>query len=358
MTRLSRVLGVGLQNLLKPARAWASPLHIQVEVTTCCNLKCVMCSHANLIKTPRHMNLAAFKTVCSKIRPHKIALSGIGEPLLNPEFLDMVHHARSQDISTLTTSNMTLISRDKATELVASGLQLIKGSIDSLDPATYRTIRGQDAHRKVVDGLNNLLEARRQAGTRHPYIRLQFVMQQANFREIPEMVDFCAEHGVDAVYFQPLDPVFDQSFDEKLLANLPRDEFHAILLQASKKAAGLHVVSNLPALLRGFDAVWHKYQPSEQTNLLTGPCMMPWTSLYIDVDGEVRLCCAFASSPEMTLGNILNDDFESIWNGEAFQTYRRQFAKGQRVCTVCQNCLAPTLAGQLRSTGLTRLLIR
>lgn len=358
MTRLLRYLGAGLQNLLKPARAWVPPLHLQAEVTTYCNLNCVMCSHASLVKTPRHMSLASFQAVCAAVQPLKIALSGIGEPLLNPDLLAMIHHARHQRIATITTTNLTLISRDKADELVASGLQLLKGSIDSLDPTTYQTIRGQNAHHKVVAGLHNLLAARRQAGTRHPYIRLQFVMQQANFREIPGVVEFCAEQGVDAVYFQPLDPAFNQSADEKLLTNLPRDEFHAILLQASRKATASHVVTNLPALLRDFDAVWHKYQPSEQTNLLTGPCMMPWTSLYIDVDGGVRLCCAFASNPEMTLGNIFNDDFESIWNGESYQAYRRQFAKGQRTCRTCQNCLAPTLPGQLRSAGLTRLLIR
>ncbi|PLX76426.1 MAG: hypothetical protein C0614_10185, partial [Desulfuromonas sp.] len=341
-----------------PARAWARPAHLQVEVTTHCNLKCVMCSHASLIKTPQHMTLAAFQQICSRVRPCKIALSGIGEPLLNPEFLDMVRYARKQNIATFTTTNLTLISRDKATELVASGLQLIKGSIDSLDPETYRVIRGQDAHCKVVDGLNNLLEARRQAGTRHPYIRLQFVMQQANFPEIPEVVDFCAEGGVDAIYFQPLDPVFDQPDCEQRLADLPRHQFHATLQQASEKASASNVVTNLPSLLRDFGTVWRKYQVTDQAYRETGSCMMPWTSLYIAVDGGVRLCCAFASSPEMTLGNIFEDDFESIWNGAAYQAYRRQFAKGQRVCTICQTCLAPTLTGQLRSSGLTRLMFR
>ena len=82
MIKMLRYLAVGMQNLLKPARAWAGPLHLQVEVTTFCNLDCVMCSHGTMITHPKHMELADFVRICELLKPYKISMNGIGEPFL------------------------------------------------------------------------------------------------------------------------------------------------------------------------------------------------------------------------------------------------------------------------------------
>ena len=46
--------------------------------------------------------------------------------------------------------------------------------------------------------------------------------------------------------------------------------------------------------------------------------MKPWSSLYVEPDGEVRPCCY--QSP--VLGNIYEESFEEIWNGSRARELR------------------------------------
>ena len=357
-----RYLSVGMQNIVRPSRAWAGPLHVQVEVTTFCNLDCVMCSHGTLIKHPRHMGLGNFIEICEKLMPYKVSMNGIGEPFLNPEMLPMVEYARDHRIETITTSNLTLLSPELAENIVHSGLGLLKGSIDSVDPQTYLAIRRRDMHDRVLEGLRNVRDAKKRLGSRLPYVRLQFVMQRANYKEIPDVLDLCREYGVDAIYFQPLDLINDNYVTDAMVGELIGDmdpvSFRQVLERAAQKSVHGKVATNLPALFRDFDAVWEKYRMIKAPDPETAVCMMPWTSLYVSVDGDVRLCCVFASSPEENLGNIFEQDFSAIWNGEAYRNYRKRFAKGERPNKLCRNCMAPTLGGMVKSFKHSKYMLK
>jgi radical SAM protein with 4Fe4S-binding SPASM domain len=356
-----RYLLVGLQNLFKPERVLAGPLHLQVEVTTYCNLDCVMCSHGKMISQPKHMSLDHFIKVCNRLKPYKISMNGIGEPFLNPDMPSMIEYAHRKGMTTIATSNLTVFPQELADRIVASGLSLLKGSIDSTDPETYLAIRRRDMHHKVLEGLRNIQDAKRRAGSKTPYIRLQFVMQRANFREISQIIGLCDEFGVDAVYFQPIDLSNDNyvtaELIEELIGDMDRDEFKGVLEHAAEISSRHRVVTNLPVLYRDFDAVWEKYRMQNSPDPETAVCMMPWSSLYLSVDGDIRLCCAFASSPEENLGNIFNQQFKSIWNGSRYREYRKYFSSGRRPNKICRNCIAPTLPAILKSLKSSKFMI-
>lgn len=354
-------MAVGLQNVFHPRKAWAAPLHAQVEVTTHCNLRCAMCSHPTMVEKPQHMTFEEFVRVCQILQPVKVSMSGIGEPFMNPDMTKMIRYATGLGIKTITTSNLTVMSPPLAEEIVASGLGLIKGSIDSANSTTYLAIRGRDLHHKVLESLRNLQEAKNRAGSRLPHVRLQFVMQRANFLEIPDVLDICEEYGVEAVYFQPLDAVNDNYVTsetvENLIGDMDREEFLSALKEAYFKSEHLSVVTNLPQLFRDFNGVWNKYAMENSKDLSLPVCLMPWSSLYVSVEGDVRLCCVFASSPEENLGNLFSEDFPHIWNGRRYQDYRKTFASRKRPNKICQNCLAPTLLGQLKSVRRSKFMI-
>ncbi len=50
-------------------------------------------------------------------------------------------------------------------------------------------------------------------------------------------------------------------------------------------------------------------------------CRYPWMFLYIDTNGDVRPCC-YAS---ICFGNLLQQDFQAIWNGPAARQMRQDF---------------------------------
>lgn len=344
-----------LYNLRQPLTLASGPIHLQIEVSTFCNLACVMCPHPTMIKNPRHMTLEQFQKVFDILRPLKISLSGLGEPFLNPDMSAIISYASQRGAETITTSNLTVVTPGLAREIVNSGLGLLKGSIDSTNPATYLAVRKRDMHAQVLQALENIRNAKQELGAKNPVVRLQFVMQRSNFREIPDILDLCREYGVDAVNFQPLELATEEYVDEALVSDLvgdmDKDEFRQVLELSAIKAEKSGVATNLSNLFRDFEGVWAKYQLEKCPDPASAVCLMPWTSVYITVDGDVRPCCSFPLTTEATLGNIFTDDFMQLWNNPRYRSLRSSFRKGKRPFKICQNCIAPTLWRLVKSSS-------
>lgn len=62
-------------------------------------------------------------------------------------------------------------------------------------------------------------------------------------------------------------------------------------------------------------------------------CTRPWTGLYVENDGYVRVCCF--DSP--AIGNLDEQSFAEIWNGMHAQQLRRSFLEGKPP-EACRNC--------------------
>ena len=54
----------------------------------------------------------------------------------------------------------------------------------------------------------------------------------------------------------------------------------------------------------------------------------------ISAEGDVMPCCAIVGSDKATLmGNLLQEDFAQVWDGERFEKFRRARAEGKnRLC--------------------------
>lgn len=75
----------------------------QIEVTTQCNLACIYCPHKEMQRPKVHMSMDTFKRAIEWVRFYEkvgdnqkeLALTGIGEALLHPEFEAMLRYART-----------------------------------------------------------------------------------------------------------------------------------------------------------------------------------------------------------------------------------------------------------------------
>ncbi len=72
-------------------------------------------------------------------------------------------------------------------------------------------------------------------------------------------------------------------------------------------------------------------------------CIAPFTTLQLEPDGKVGACRH--KGCEFPVGNILNNSFEEIWNGEFIKNWRNEFLKGQpKICETeiknikCNHC--------------------
>lgn len=341
---MKRYLTAGKNVLVKPLRVDDdSCIHIQLEPTTSCNLKCRFCPHEEYIKKPKHMTLDNFTRVFTQIKPTKITLSGLGEPFSNPQLPDIIRYAKDHGASINTTSNLTLISDALAAKIVDSGLDLLKISIDAADPATYKSIRHGDYHGRIVKAIKAINARKAEAGVRHPSLRFNFVIQGKNYREMTDLVRLARELGVEAIYFQPLELVgLDDAAGGEIIGDMKGPELLAELKRAKTAAEGIGLETNLPDLVRGFKAIWKKYTTLGAQADDRKICPLPWFSSYVTVEGDMRPCCSFPTNPEANLGNVIKQDFKEVWNGEKYQDFRKQIKAGKRPYKICQNCIPMT----------------
>ena len=359
MSHLWRMFRTGLTILRKPMVVRTPPLHFQLEPATGCNLLCKTCQVPDYTSDQfKNMTLEQFQGAFDQIRPIKVALSGAGEPFLNPEMLDIIRYAANGGASVLTTTNFTLCTR-KIEDLVSSGLSLIKISLDAARPETYEKIRGRPFHGRITRDIQKLQGLKRKRGQQTPYIRLQFVLQSDNIGEIVEMVDLAHSLRADSVYFQPLETLLIADRKEELTRGVEFNDLRDKLTAASQRAHEFGIGTNAGLLVQGLESYFRKYEPGIPQNPPQRICLLPWFSLYINVDGDIRPCCSFGEGETLVLGNIFRQDFwKEIWNGEKYRELRRQSLDRNLCYTVCRNCTPNRLRDFVRLAGVLPGFIR
>lgn len=63
-------------------------------------------------------------------------------------------------------------------------------------------------------------------------------------------------------------------------------------------------------------------------------CPAPWKVFFVEANGNARPCCLI-SKP---MGNINEQTFEEIWNGELYQELRRTFIEQKDFWPECVGC--------------------
>jgi radical SAM protein with 4Fe4S-binding SPASM domain len=346
------MMRTGIVVLGKPLKAPTRPIHFQLEPATGCNLRCKMCQVPDYgPEMFKNMAFEDFRRIFDQIEPLKVALSGAGEPFLNPELLDVIRYAHRNGASVLTTTNFTLCT-NKLEEIVASGLNLLKISIDAARPETYEKIRGRPFHDRILRDIRELQRIKKANGSSTPYLRLQFVLQHDSLGEMLEVVDLARDLGADSIYYQPLETLLVRGRKDELTEGVDFDDLKARLGAARDKAKAAGIGTNAGILVNSLESYFRKYEqgiPDEPPRRI---CLLPWFSLYITVDGDVRPCCSFGEGETLVLGNLLRQDFEEIWNGEKYRAFRQASIDRNLRYEVCRNCTPNRLRDFVRMAGV------
>src|ERR1700755_2727684 len=135
--------------------------YLRVSVTDRCDFRCIYCMAEEMPFLPKAEVLTReeLDRLCSAfigLGVRKLRLTG-GEPLVRKNVLSLFEslgrHLKTGALSELTlTTNGTQL--DTAAErLAAGGVKRINISLDSADPARFRTITRWGDHAKVMDGI-------------------------------------------------------------------------------------------------------------------------------------------------------------------------------------------------------------
>lgn len=201
-------------------RSLAGPFHGSIVVTYKCNLRCSMCY---LWKGPGEYDKQHDKKELSTEEMKKviddfaaIGTAGIGftggEPLLRPDMIELISHAHAKGMVTHISSNGWLIAnREIAKKLIESGLDAVGFSLDGASPETHDRIRGKGSYERVMKGIENILQLRKELRKRINVV-VVCVVSNYNVDELIDLVRILKEKGVDHVSFMPFHDIGLLSF--------------------------------------------------------------------------------------------------------------------------------------------------
>jgi MoaA/NifB/PqqE/SkfB family radical SAM enzyme len=317
-----------------------SPVEAYFEVANRCNSKCATCPLTfSPQESARQLSLEEFQGLVAQLPDlRRAVLQGIGEPLLNPELAAMIRHLKNRDVFVVFNTNAVLLTRRRQVELIDSGLDELRVSLDGSTPETYVRVRGIPGFERVVANVGEMVRTRRELGADTPRLSFWVTGLRENLHELPEVVDLAARLGVEEVYLQRM--VFwgeGLAVEEQSVYRGFRAEAEAIVAEAERRAARYGVA------LKGADAA------SPRTSLLERPpssepwraCSRPLRLAYVTAQGTALPCCIapFTDAPydSIVLGNYLRDGVSAVWSGEAYRRFRERLYSSDPPPS-CRNC--------------------
>jgi hypothetical protein len=135
----------------------------------------------------------------------RITFAGVGDPLLHPEFLDIVAAARSAGIDAIHVETDLLIDAIQVEQLVDIGVDVVSVSLPSMQPSTYAKIRGANRMAEVITNIKRFVTHRQLRRRGVPLIVPTFVKLAENLAEMEIWYDQWLKALGSAVIIGPSD---------------------------------------------------------------------------------------------------------------------------------------------------------
>ncbi len=319
------------------------PLHIQIDVTTMCNLSCKMCNSKKIISSSennKHLTFEKFKIIVDKIRPRSINLAANGEPFLNPQIFDMLKYASEKKITTIISSNL-ILSEKIVRQIPYSGLNILKVSIDGARKETYEKIRGKN-YEILTKNLSLITEINKNLQQNVLQIRFDFVIMKYNYKEILDYIEFAKKYNVNHIYFHPIDiRGYDEKKKNEIISDIEIEKLKRIIQEAEKVAQKYGIKTNLETLIKKYFVIENLYSTNKSLTIKRRVCLLPWLSMFISISGETSPCCAIYPRKDNTFGNVFDCEFKDIWNSKKIVDMRIlcKSLDNYKRNSDCKNCL-------------------
>lgn len=180
------------------------PPQMVIETTSYCNLKCIHCSHREMIRPQEHMDRAIFNKIVEEVGREnpmcEIWPTFYGEAfILGDELWDMLDYADSVGCQNIVlNSNGTLLDRDDNIEkILNSPLKRFILSLDGLTKETFEHIRAKAKWETVYPAVEELCRRRQERGDTYPTITAQFSVMTENAHEVEGYRKFWSERGAE-----------------------------------------------------------------------------------------------------------------------------------------------------------------
>ena len=273
------------------------PPCIQIEPTSVCNFRCIMCYQCDSTfnkKADGHMgnmSLDLFKDIIDEVEGHveAVTFSSRGEPLLNENLPAMLNYCQGKFLGLKLNTNASLLTEKNIHTLLSSDLQTLVFSIDSAEKEAYEAIRVNSNFDKLIENLELFSKIR----SNHYHdskliVRISGVKINDD-QDIDKMNSLWSRYA-DIIAFTNYTP-WESSYDN-------------------------------------------------QQNELTSPCSELWLRMFVWWDGKINPC-DFDYKSNLSQSNFPDASISEAWNSEWFQALRQKhLAKKRGELEPCKRCIA------------------
>ena len=327
-------------DVLDTKQALPSPIEAYFEVSNRCNSLCETCPLTFGPQESAHnLGLVELQRLVAQMPDlRRAVMHGIGEPLMNRELPAMIRHLKERGVYVLFNTNAALLTHRRQIELIASGLDELRVSIDGSTPETYLRVRGIPVFDRVIENTAEMVRTKRKLGASTPRLSFWVTGMRENLPELPGVIEIAARVGVDEVYLQRM--VFSDiglAVEEQSIYRGYRDEAERWITEAEMLAKQLQVS------FRGAGAVSPResiVERAEERYPWQG-CTRPLRLAYVTANGNALPCCIAPFTgveyEGIILGNYLRDGVDEVWHSPRYQQFRERLYSASPE-PACANC--------------------
>src|SRR3954453_14596055 len=184
--------------------AEAEPVCLYLETTNRCNLLCTTCPRTfEALEPPADMSWELFTAIVDQFpRIGRVVLHGVGEPMMVPALPRVIRNLKDRGIYVLFNTNGTLLTRRKGRELIDSGLDELRVSLDAAEPRAFELVRGRDMFGRIVRNIRGFRAMQRELGAATPRVSLWLTGLKETLDQLCDFVRLAHDIDVGEVYFQ------------------------------------------------------------------------------------------------------------------------------------------------------------
>lgn len=288
------------------------------NITRTCNLRCIHCySDSGSDIAEKELTTGEALSLIDDLAQFNVPVilfSG-GEPLLRPDFFELVNHAREKGIRVTISTNGTLITPDLARDIKKAGVSYVGISLDGIGENNDRFRGKKGAFEAALKGIRYCRRESQRVG-------LRFTINRHNYHELPDIFNLLVEEDIPRACFYHL--VYSGRGSKMIDEDISHEETRAALDLIIDRTADFHrrgLDKEILTVDNHADGVYVYL-----SLLQKDPARAEQAMELLQLNGGNRSGIAIAQigwdgnvhpdqfTQNHTLGNILEQSFSEIWS--------------------------------------------
>lgn len=289
------------------------PLYVEISPVGSCNHRCLFCAYDFIgypnrrLETERTLKLL---DEFADVGLRSILFAGEGEPLLHPDLAILINHAKNNAIDVGLFTNGQLLTSEKI-KAILPALTFVRFSFNGGNAESYARVHQVKAHAfdTTISAIQESVAFKKEHGL-EAAVGAQFVVIPENIDSLVDAAVTLRDAGVD---YLAVKPFVHQHEQQGYQMNESLDTMHLEQVLAAVESCSTETFKIMVRKTAFLEYGIRRYSHCFGTSFIS----------VVNSAGDVATCLPYWDNPDFVFGNVYQQSFREIWQGE-----RRKEIKG------------------------------